>query len=104
MRCKHKCWNIIHQLWTHRNIALHEIEAANNNNGASLLTMTMPVEHTLGPQNLPSFPDHIQKITLLYTHHIQQNKVPMVPCHQTWKGKFRDTAVTSWEGLPSQDN
>jgi len=48
-----KCWNIIYQLWMHRNAALHDTDAINQISGAEkLLQMAIMVERTIGLASL----------------------------------------------------
>ena len=49
-----KLWNIIFQLWTHRNNCLHETETINQNSGKDQLRLAIVHEYALGLQDLPS--------------------------------------------------
>ena len=49
-----KLWNIIYQLWTHRNNCLHETEALNQNSGIDQLKLAIVHEHALGLLDLPT--------------------------------------------------
>ena len=43
-----KLWNIIYQLWTHRNKCLHDTEIINQNSGRDQLKTAIIHEHALG--------------------------------------------------------
>ena len=43
-----KLWNIIYQLWIHRNNCLHVTEAINQNGGIDQLRLTIVHEYALG--------------------------------------------------------
>eukprot|EP00979_Chaetoceros_neogracilis_P008522 scaffold1897_cov236-Chaetoceros_neogracile.AAC.2 len=49
----HKSWNIMYQLWTQRNTALHETDAIHENSGVALLKAAIMREYELGKNNLP---------------------------------------------------
>ena len=48
-----KLWNIIHQLWIHRNKSMYETEAINQNSGKDQLTQAIVHEYALGLKDLP---------------------------------------------------
>ena len=49
-----KMWNIIYQIWTHRNNCLHETQALTQNCGKDQLKLAIIHEHVLGIGDLPS--------------------------------------------------
>ena len=47
-----KCWNVVFQLWTHRNSVLHETQALASLSGLSYLRLAIAAEFTLGLSSL----------------------------------------------------
>jgi len=47
-----KCWNVVFQLWTHRNSVLHETQALASLSGLSSLRLAITAEFTLGRSSL----------------------------------------------------
>ena len=52
IRLIHRCWKILHLIWMHRNSALHESEAHQNNRGAIHLPLVITFEHARGLDTL----------------------------------------------------
>jgi len=59
-----KCWNIICQLWMHRNAALHDTDTINQISGAEKLQVAIMVEHTIGLASLLRVYAHYFTISL----------------------------------------
>ena len=53
-----KMWNIIYQLWTHRNNCLHKTQALTQNSGKDQLKLAIIHEHDIGIGDLPSVYQH----------------------------------------------
>ena len=50
-----KCWNVVFQLWTHRNSVLHETQALVSLSGLSSLRLAITAEFTLGRSSYTEF-------------------------------------------------
>ena len=106
-----KCWNIIYQLWMHRNAALHDTEAIDQLSGADKLQVAIMTEHTIGRSSL--HPVYNQYFT---NHSLQSLLLKPILFQKQWFRVIRtgreavrphtvdefttNTALRRWIGLP----
>ena len=106
-----KCWNIIYQLWMHRNAALHDTEAIDQLSGADKLQVAIMTEHTIGRSSL-----HRVYNQYFTNHSLQSLLLKPILFQKQWFRVIRtgreavrphtvdefttNTALRRWIGLP----
>ena len=70
-----KLWNIIYQLWIHRNNCLHDTEMINSLSGKNMLETAIIHEHALGIKDLPSvYKSYFSSLSKLQEKSIKHQK------------------------------